>query len=272
MRGDADEKELERLEGLIDAYSRYKTQDELQKDNYADYTKKVNELREFDPEDYAALIKPFDPVHYAEQKRFLTELLIGMDERIAAERTEYTFAHGCQTMEKLGYILLEYNQSDPLVHEAIFVRSGCKGVAWQLIASDQGLQRKLIGIRREGGSETPPERVLEVARLEEEYGADVAFYDEYCGGHEGLEVTRSVLSDTEGSEEAIRRNGCVALNAAAAEKYDQLVGREDKRWASNLSVGYVRREKKDAVNCETSIEETARSTRAAIAQARRRET
>ena len=269
VRGDADESELERLEWMIDGYSRYKTQDELQEANYEDYCKKTAELREFDLSDeFAAVIRPFDPYHYDEQKEQLTELLIGMDERLAAERTEAVFARGCDAMEKAGFRPLLYDRRDPLACEAVFVRPGCKGVAWQIIASDRGLRRRLVGIRRDGGFETAPERILEVARLEEKYGSDVQFFDEYAAQSEDAEVVDAVLSDTEGSEEAIRRNGCIALDAAACEKYDELVGGEDARWASRVS-GQMRREARDFVNSADCIEETGRRTRAAIAKARR---
>lgn len=235
VNANADERTLHDLEHLLNEYEIYKRDDLLQKDNYTDYCKKVEELTtrgaSFDE------IEAFDPLHYENQKLRLLDELLKQDVREAISRTRTTFIMACKAMEDMGYSMLHYNMgdeeleedgaNDALACEAVYVIPGCEGVVWRLVASDCNISRKLVGVVRPDGRATPIETVREVAKKVEDTGEINQFFSTYAEASGApMTVIEAVDSDTEGSNEVIRSNS-FQLEAEGEAKFDALVASGD---------------------------------------------
>ena len=69
--------------------------------------------------------------------------------------------------------------------EGIFAIPGCEGVVLQIIATENGIMRRVIGVQRTNGTSTSVARVMEVAKKIEDSGEiDECFgrYSEIVGG------------------------------------------------------------------------------------------
>lgn len=242
----SDEQTLEHLRRLLEEGFIYKRDDQLQADNYADYLKKYNELIERG----VAIeeIEAFDPADYEEQKKRLNEKLLGLDVQEGVNRTRTSFMMAWKVMEDMGYRLLYHNMggegSDALACEGIFVKPGCEGVVWQVVASDCNISRKIIGVERTNGMSTSTKRIREIAEIAENDGEVKEFFERYAeeGGGQ-LEVTTDVYTDSPNYEEAIQSNGCFKLTEEGERCMDKLVQTEDdserRKWSTRLSVGQV---------------------------------
>lgn len=250
MNSASDEKTVELLKRLLDEYLIYKRDDEIQADNYKDYLSKIQELVEHGIA--RSEIEAFDPHNYEEQKKRLNKRLLNIDieETISRSRTSLMIA--CKVMEEMGYKLLhcdfgsidesEENIShneEALACEAVFVRPGCEGVVWQVVASDCGITRKIIGVERTNGMSTSVARVQEVAKIVENSGEIGTFFNGYSeAGGGAISIQAAVDTDTDGSEEVIKQNGTFKLNEDAEKAFDSLVAlgseQEKAQWTSKI--------------------------------------
>lgn len=271
----SDEQTLEHLRRMLEEGFIYKRDDQLQADNYADYLKKYNELIERG----VALeeIEAFDPANYEEQKKRLNAQLLGLDVQEGVNRTRTSFMMAWKVMEDMGYRLLYHNMggegSDALACEGIFVRPGCEGVVWQIVASDCNISRKIIGVERTTGMSTSIKRIREVAEIAEHDGEVQEFFERYAeeGGGQ-LEVTTDVYTDSPDCEQAIQANGCFKLTEEGEQCMDKLVQTEDaserKKWSTRLGAGQVQT-RADTSGAPRSIrEEESRRADARIAAQR----
>lgn len=232
---------LEHLKRLLEEGFVFKRDDQLQADNYADYQKKFNEMIERGVP--IEEIEPFDTINYAEQKKRLNEKLLGLDVQEGINRTRTSFIMAWKVMEDMGYRLLYQNMggegADALACEGIFVKPGCEGVVWQVVASDCNITRKIIGVERTSGLSTSIQRVREVAEISERDGEVREFFERYAeeGGGE-LAVTTDVYTDSPECEQAIQSNGCFKLSEDGEHYLDELVATDDenakKKWRSRL--------------------------------------
>ncbi len=263
----SDDKTLESLKELLEESAVYKRDDKLQSVNYADYRSKVEELTSRGMA--AHEIEAFDYKDYNAQKRRLNSLLLKQDIIQAASQTKLTFLAALETMEEMGYRMLHCDMGgrtgvqDALACEAIYVRPGCDGVVWQVIASDGNLRRRIIGVERQNGNITAISRVREVAQKIEKDGEIDEFYTKYME-KTGVEinVTEAVDSDTEKSDEYIRQNGSFTLNEEGEKLFDSLVAsaseQERAHWATSIPLlkvkqsGSVASYDKEAVGRENS--------------------
>lgn len=240
----SDEQTLEHLRRLLEEGFIYRRDDQLQADNYADYLKKYKELIERG----VAIeeVEAFDPANYEEQKKRFNEKLLGLDVQEGINRTRTSFMMAWKVMEDMGYRLLYHNMgsegSDALACEGIFVKPGCEGVVWQIVASDCNIRRKIIGVERTNGMSTSIKRIREVAEMVERDGEVQEFFERYAeeGGGQ-LEVTTDVYTDSPDCEQAIQANGCFKLTEEGEQCMDKLVQTEDaserKKWSTRLGMG-----------------------------------
>ena len=179
----------------------------------------------------------------SEQKKRLNEKLLGLDVQEGINRTRTSFIMAWKVMEDMGYRLLYQNMggegADALACEGIFVKPGCEGVVWQVVASDCNITRKIIGVERTSGLSTSIQRVREVAEISERDGEVREFFERYAeeGGGE-LAVTTDVYTDSPECEQAIQSNGCFKLSEDGEHYLDELVATDDenakKKWRSRL--------------------------------------
>ncbi len=252
MGSASDEKTVELLKKLLDEYLIYKRDDEIQADNYKDYLSKIQEFLEHGVA--VSEIEAFDPHNYEEQKRNLNKRLLNIDIEEAISRSRTSLMIACKVMEEMGYKLLHHDfgsldeSNSTLTHseeglacEAVFVRPGCEGVVWQIVASGCGITRKIIGVKRTNGMSTSVARVQEVAKRVESSGEIGEFFNRYAEeGGGALSVRQAVDTDTEGNEEVIRQNGTFNLDENKEKEFDTLVAlgsAQDKaQWASRISL------------------------------------
>ena len=238
----SDNHTLEHLKQLLEDAAVYKREDQLQASNYSDYLKKVDELcNKGVPVDE---METFDPLNYMGQKKRLNEQLLNLDIQEGISRTRTSFMLAWKVMEDMGYRLLYQNMgsdgADALACEGVFVKPGCEGVVWQIVASDCNINRKLIGIKRTNGLATSIERVREVAEITERSGEDHEFYERYAaeGGGE-LTVKTDVYVDSPNSEKTIQSNGCFELSEEGERCFNLLVKTdnigEKMKWETRLS-------------------------------------
>ncbi len=253
MGSASDEKTVDLLKSLLDEYAIYKRDDDIQADNYKNYLAKVQELVEHGIA--ASEIEAFDPHKYEEQKQRLNKKLLNLDIEEAISRSRTSLMIACKAMEEMGYKLLHCDfgsvdevdgvitqNEEALACEAIFVRPGCEGVVWQVVASDCGITRKVIGVERHNGMSTSIARIQEVAKKIETNGEIEEFFGRYSEAGGGvISVQAAIDTDTNGSEEAIQRNGSFKLSKDKEETFDCLVAsgsEQDKaQWASKIKSG-----------------------------------
>lgn len=248
--GASDERTAAKLKDLFEEYTAYSRDDALQRDNYRDYLAKRQELIERG----AWEEEPFDACGYDAQRARLNERLYGLDTEEAVSRSRVSLIIARKAMEEMGYRLIDCNfgaldgadgaitrNTDALACEAVFARPGCEGVVVQLIASDCGLIRRLLPVRRTDGRETSAARVLEVAKTMEQRGEIEDFYGRYqkeCGA---LALQSAVDTDTAGSEDVVRSHGAYRLTEERERAFNDAVasGSETERaaWATRLRAG-----------------------------------
>ena len=245
----SDSETLSRLREVFDEGAEYKRDDALQADNYADYVSKTSELLErgCDP----ARIDAFDPFAYEVQCQKLNEMLYVQDVKEGISKTRTTFVMACKAMEDMGYrpvycdIGEDDEGEDALAAEAIYAIPGCEGVVWKIIASECGISRSIIGIERTSGATTSVERVMEVAQIIEADGEIEEYFERYRDYDGGtLEVVGAVDTITEGSEEAIKANGCFQLGKVGEQTYNEIMAEataaQRSKWRSKVAVGMSR--------------------------------
>ena len=237
----ADERTLEHLNKLLDEAAKYRRDDQLQADNYADYLKKRDEMIERG----IALddIQAFNPTKYEAQKKQLNQQLLELDVKEGVDESRVSFIMASKVMEDMGYHMLYQNMggegSDALACEGIFVMPGCEGVVCQVVASGCNISRKTIGVTRTNGASTSVQRVKEVAEIVERNGEINEFFSRYSdegGGY--VQVTKDVYVDDPNCEQAIEANGCFKLTAEGEKIFDRLVqtgtDEQKRKWGTRL--------------------------------------
>lgn len=77
-------------------------------------------------------------------------------------------------MEEMGYSLVTCDTSNELVKVAYYTKKGWDGVVMQIIATESGVKRKLIGVSR-NGQRTDPQQILKIAQENENECEPVKF-------------------------------------------------------------------------------------------------
>lgn len=132
---------------------------------------------------------------------------------------------------KLDTGLDSENSEDSLACEALFVIPGCNGVIVQVIADENGIRKKMLGIQRNGTS-TSAERVLEVSRIldRDGDGFDDAERLSYFGT-----IPIAVDSGVENVIAYIQKNGAYRLNEEELAVYDSIVSSGDtSKWKTRV--------------------------------------
>ena len=261
-----DEETLKMLHGLLDEGEAYRRDDDLQADNYADYKRKVAELTErgysYDE------LEAFDPLAYEEQKSRLINLLIEQDIDIVRNRTRLNFFTMCETMEKMGYRPLYCNmgseeKGDDMACEAIYVIPGCEGAVFKIVASDDGIHRKIVGVQRPSGLSTTVERVREVAmRIEESDEINDCFtgYADAIGDE--VMVESGIDTWSENSDEVIRANGCFVLSEEGEKLYDDILASSSEEEKAKWKTGLVASASTTVLVANESVNEREEESRA----------
>lgn len=244
MKEPDDEQTLNCLKDLLAEYGRYKMDDELLESSYNDYVKKKNELMENGVAECD--IEQFDTSDYATQKQRLNERLLKLDYEKSATSALRTLIDACATLGEMGYECIRnnlgraQNEEEALAYEAVYAIKGCEGVAIQIVASENGIHRRLVPIKRQDGVPTSVERVLEVAKMMEESEEMFDFcdiFDAYTGSTNM--VVSAVDNDTQGAEQVILENGYCELNAEEERRYDEIQSTADStqraRWATKVT-------------------------------------
>lgn len=237
---------LDLLQKIYDEGVEIQREDAQCLEDYLDYKKKIEELMDKET------IEAFDAKNYATQKNRLNSLLLKQDLNLSKSQTQATFLMACQAMEEMGYKMLssdwglsessddeETASKKGLACEAIFVIPGCEGVVFQVVASDCGVVRHLVGIQRENGMRTSVERVKEVARKIEETGEITRYFgifSELGGGRLSLQ-DGAVDSDSENCESIIQEMGSYIFSSKEEEDFfNKLVelgsNAEKEKWRS----------------------------------------
>ncbi|MDR2091172.1 MAG: hypothetical protein LBP62_05925 [Clostridiales bacterium] len=237
---------FDRLKRLIRDYETYKSDDDLLRPFYNNYEAKVKELKEngISIDDIGA----FNPKNYDAQKRALNERLLKKDFNEAAAKTKETFVRAVQTMKESGYEMLlgdldsdgDSSAESMLAREAIFVKPGCDGVVWRILAYDCNMRRSIMGIERISGTLTSDARIKEIAKIDENDGGAKDFFEKYnknCG--ENSKVTEAYDIDTEGCDERIKEIGHYRLTEESEKLFDELINngtKEDRaRYAAKIT-------------------------------------
>jgi len=248
--GESGENIVSRLGELIDKADVYHKQDRALAPAYNRYKNiKTELLKDGIPEEE---IGAFDPENPAEQVEKLTELLYKGERGRAVSRTRMNFYAACRAMEEMGYkalhhsIGLEENEDDALLCEAVYVIPGCQGVVYRVSASDESVNRSLVGILRERTNmQTPHERVKEVAAIMEADGEGIAFlrkFAEITG--EVPEIESAVDVDTDGADAIVKETPAFVLDENVGEEiYNAAVEVEDKavkeKWQTKKSAAPI---------------------------------
>lgn len=246
-----DEQTLKMLNNLFDEYIVCKRDDELQADNYRDYLVLTDKLRQFGVGENE--IEKFDSKDYTTQRKSILKQLLNKEIEAAVSCSRSSLIMACKVMDDMGYQMLkcDFGGSDEdenqvtanesaLACEAIYVIPGCDGVVMEVIASDCGLTRRILPVRRTNGMTTSPKRVNEVGKRLEQSGEIVRFFQGYSNvGGGNMTLKNAVDSETPHSEETIEKNGVLELNEDMEKEFDKLVANataeQKAAWKSKIS-------------------------------------
>lgn len=213
------------LRALIDEAEEYSRRDgELRKhyDDYLDLRGKLEERGELTEN-----LSEFDVFDHETQRNKMIEKLVRLDVEDFAEQTEVAYMAACRVMIDLGFKMLACDLSDGAAYEAIFVKEGRNGAAWQIVAEGDRVTRRLVGIRRANGDVSSVDSRMAAALADEEAGDDIEFVRRLAELSDRTALTGAVSTGDDGSREAIEKNGVFALESEDAEReYDRLVGGE----------------------------------------------
>ena len=213
------------LRALIDEAEEYSRRDgELRKhyDDYLDLRGKLEERGELTEN-----LSEFDVFDHETQRNKMIEKLVRLDVEDFAEQTEVAYMAACRVMIDLGFKMLACDLSDGAAYEAIFVKEGRDGAAWQIVAEGDRVTRRLVGIRRASGDVSSVDSRMAAALADEEAGDDIEFVRRLAELSDRTALTGAVSTGDDGSREAIEKNGVFALESEDAEReYDSLVGGE----------------------------------------------
>lgn len=253
------------LRALIDEAGEYSRRDgELRKhyDDYLDLRGMLEERGELTEN-----LSEFDVFDHETQRNKMIEKLVRLDVEDFAEQTEVAYMAACRVMIDLGFKMLACDQSDGAAYEAIFVKEGRNGAAWQIVAEGDRVTRRLVGIRRANGDVSSVDSRMAAALADEEAGDDIEFVRRLAELSDRTALTGAVSTGDDGSREAIEKNGVFALESEDAEReYDRLVGGEtaSTQTAVRRVEIYAPRANEEA-SCNAATERARESRRAQLA-------
>lgn len=253
------------LRALIDEAGEYSRRDgELRKhyDDYLDLRGRLEERGELTEN-----LSEFDVFDHETQRNKMIEKLVRLDVEDFAEQTEVAYMAACRVMIDLGFKMLACDLSDGAAYEAIFVKEGRDGAAWQIVAEGDGVTRRLVGIRRANGDVSSVDSRMAAALADEEAGDDIEFVRRLAELSDRTALTGAVSTGDDGSREAIEKNGVFALESEDAEReYDRLVGGEtaSTQTAVRRVEIYAPRANEEA-SCNAATERARESRRAQLA-------
>lgn len=253
------------LRALIDEAGEYSRRDgELRKhyDDYLDLRGMLEERGELTEN-----LSEFDVFDHETQRNKMIEKLVRLDVEDFAEQTEVAYMAACRVMIDLGFKMLACDLSDGAAYEAIFVKEGRNGAAWQIVAEGDSVTRRLVGIRRASGDVSSVDSRMAAALADEEAGDDIEFVRRLAELSDRTALTGAVSTGDDGSREAIEKNGVFALESEDAEReYDRLVGGEtaSTQAAVRRVEIYAPRANEEA-SCNAATERARESRRAQLA-------
>lgn len=253
------------LRALIDEAGEYSRRDgELRKhyDDYLDLRGMLEERGELTEN-----LSKFDVFDHETQRNKMIEKLVRLDVEDFAEQTEVAYMAACRVMIDLGFKMLACDLSDGTAYEAIFVKEGRNGAAWQIVAEGDKVTRRLVGIRRANGDVSSVDSRMAAALADEEAGDDIEFVRRLAELSDRTALTGAVSTGDDGSREAIEKNGVFALESEDAEReYDRLVGGEtaSTQTAVRRVEIYAPRANEEA-SCNAATERARESRRAQLA-------
>ena len=253
------------LRALIDEAGEYSRRDgELRKhyDDYLDLRGMLEERGELTEN-----LSEFDVFDHETQRNKMIEKLVRLDVEDFAEQTEVAYMAACRVMIDLGFKMLACDLSDGAAYEAIFVKEGRNGAAWQIVAEGDRVTRRLVGIRRADGDVSSVDSRMAAALADEEAGDDIEFVRRLAELSDRTALTGAVSTGDDGSREAIEKNGVFALESEDAEReYDRLVGGEtaSTQTAVRRVEIYAPRANEEA-SCNAATERARESRRAQLA-------
>lgn len=253
------------LRALIDEAGEYSRRDgELRKhyDDYLDLRGMLEERGELTEN-----LSEFDVFGHETQRNKMIEKLVRLDVEDFAEQTEVAYMAACRVMIDLGFKMLACDLSDGAAYEAIFVKEGRDGAAWQIVAEGDRVTRRLVGIRRASGDVSSVDSRMAAALADEEAGDDIEFVRRLAELSDRTALTGAVSTGDDGSREAIEKNGVFALESEDAEReYDRLVGGEtaSTQTAVRRVEIYAPRANEEA-SCNAATERARESRRAQLA-------
>lgn len=253
------------LRALIDEAGEYSRRDgELRKhyDDYLDLRGMLEERGELTEN-----LSEFDVFDHETQRNKMIEKLVRLDVEDFAEQTEVAYMAACRVMIDLGFKMLACDLSDGAAYEAIFVKEGRNGAAWQIVAEGDSVTRRLVGIRRASGDVSSVDSRMAAALADEEAGDDIEFVRRLAELSDRTALTGAVSTGDDGSREAIEKNGVFALESEDAEReYDRLVGGEtaSTQTAVRRVEIYAPRANEEA-SCNAATERARESRRAQLA-------
>lgn len=253
------------LRALIDEAGEYSRRDGELRKHYNDYLDLRGMLEERG--ELTENLSEFDVFDHETQRNKMIEKLVRLDVEDFAEQTEVAYMAACRVMIDLGFKMLACDLSDGAAYEAIFVKEGRNGAAWQIVAEGDRVTRRLVGIRRANGDVSSVDSRMAAALADEEAGDDIEFVRRLAELSDRTALTGAVSTGDDGSREAIEKNGVFALESEDAEReYDRLVGGEtaSTQTAVRRVEIYAPRANEEA-SCNAATERARESRRAQLA-------
>lgn len=253
------------LRALIDEAEEYSRRDGELRKHYGDYLDLRGRLEERG--ELTENLSEFDVFDHETQRNKMIEKLVRLDVEDFAEQTEVAYMAACRVMIDLGFKMLACDLSDGAAYEAIFVKEGRNGAAWQIVAEGDRVTRRLVGIRRVNGDVSSVDSRMAAALTDEEAGDDIEFVRRLAELSDRTALTGAVSTGDDGSREAIEKNGVFALESEDAEReYDRLVGGEtaSTQTAVRRVEIYAPRANEEA-SCNAATERARESRRAQLA-------
>lgn len=215
---------LEEVQRLNQEFKAITERDKLHANEFAEYSEIVAELRQYGVEE--GELPVFDAQNYSQVRRMLEQMRSDAVRASEVSQMNITNMTVQNIMEEMGYKLFRsVHDKEDIVCETLYTKKGCDGVMMQVIVCADGtVSRHLIGINKNGESQTDIDSVVRAAReLEEQHEPEIFLeaLREELGGE--LRVTDAADHDSEDARERIEYNGFCHLDKEGVELYDKQV-------------------------------------------------
>ena len=253
------------LDRLIETAANHAQQDRNIEHLYRDYCAKRDELvRRGVPVEQ---LPGFDARDYEKQRGVLIDMLVESDVEELAKQTEMSFMAACKIMIDRGFKMFACDNSDGAAYEAIFVKKGRNGAAWQIVAEGDRVTRRLVGIQRTNGEVSSVDSRMAAAVKDENSGDDIEFVRRLSELSDEIDLPKAVSSGDDNARQAIESNGVFVLESEEAEReYDRLVGGDAASQSAAPRASIFRRSERQESVCSNATSDARAQRRSALAK------